>query len=261
MRKRYSLVVAIAMLAAAGTALAESPWAGTWKMDPSQSKLTGDTIRFASGADGEMSYTSGGHTTKFKLDGNPVKTWSGDEVSWKKLDDNTYESHTTANGVDVGTDTWTIAPDGKSLKIEGKGTRPDGKSFDDTSEYTRVGGAEGHGLAGSWKSTKASINEEQTYEIAEKGPDELSWNIPAIKGVLDAKLDGKDYAPKGPTVPKGLTISLVRSSPHTLKLVEKMNGEPVYHSTMTLSADGKKFTEVGSPAKTNEPVTEVWIKQ
>ncbi len=261
MRKRYSLVVAIAMLAAAGTALAETPWAGTWKMDPSQSKLTGDTVHFASGAGGEMMYTSGGHTTKYKLDGVPVKTWSGDEVSWKKVDDNTYESHATANGVDLGTDTWTIAPDGKSLKVEGKGKRPDGKSFDDTSEYTRVSGVEGHGLVGSWKSTKASVNEEQIYNIAEKGPDELSWDIPAIKGVLDAKLDGKDYAPVGPTVPKGLTIALVRSSPRTLKLVEKINGETVYHSTMTLSADGKKFTEVGSAAKTNEPITEVWIKQ
>jgi hypothetical protein len=258
MRIRYSFVVAIAMLAAAGTALAESPWTGTWKMDPAQSKLTGDTLRFATVGD-ELTYTAGGHTTKVKLGGNPVKTWSGDEVSWKKVDDNTYESHATTNGVDVGTDTWTIAPDGKSLKVEGRGTRPDGKSFDDTSEYTRVGGT--HGLAGSWKSNKASINEEQTYEITEKGPDELSWNIPAIKGVLDAKLDGKDYAPEGPTVAKGLTISLVRSSPRTLKLVEKMNGETVYHSTMTLSVDGKKFTEVGSAAKTNEPMTEVWVKQ
>jgi hypothetical protein len=260
MRNRYSFVVAIAMLAAAGTALAQdNPWAGTWKMDPSQSNLTGDTIHFAPGAGDEMMYTSGGHTTKFKLDRNPVKTWSGDEVSWNKVDDNTYESHATSNGVDLGTDTWTIAADGKSLKVEGKGTRPDGKSFDDTSDYARVSGT--HGLVGSWKSTKASVNEEQTYEIAEKGPDELSWNIPAIKGVLDAKLDGKDYAPNGPTVPTGLTIALIRSSPRTLKLVEKMNGETVYHSTMTLSADGKKFTEVGSPAKTNEPITTVWIKQ
>jgi hypothetical protein len=143
--------------------------------------------------------------------------------------------------------------------MESKGKLPDGTNFDDTAEYTRVSGE--HGLLGSWKSTKADINEEQTYEIAEKGPNELSWDIPAIKGVLDVTLDGKDSAPVGPTVPKGLTISLLRTSPHTLKFVEKMNGEPVYHSTMTLSPDGKKFTEVGSPAKTNEPTTEVWIKQ
>jgi hypothetical protein len=259
MRIRYSFVVVIAMLAAAGTALAESPFAGKWKLDPAQSKLTGDTIRFVSGAGGEMTYIAGGHTTKVKLDGTPVKTWSGAEVSWKKIDDNTYESHATQNGVDVGTTTWTLSSNGKGLKVESKGKQPDGSSFDDASDYTRVAGT--HGLAGSWKNTKTNLNEEQTYEIAENGSDGLTWNIPAIKGVLDAKFDGKDYAPVGPTVPKGLTIALVKASPRTLKMTEKMNGDVTLHSTMTVSADGKKMTEVGSPAKTNEPFTEVWVKQ
>ncbi len=259
MRIRYWSIVAIVMLAAVSTALAESPWAGKWKLDPSQSKLTGDTIHFAPGAGGEMSYTAEGHTTKFKLDGTPVQTWSGAEVSWKKIDDNTYESHAMQNGVDLGTSTWTLASDGKNLKVESKGTRPDGSNFDDTSDYARVSGT--HGLMGSWKGTKTDLNDEQIYDIAEKGPNELSWNIPAIKGVLNASLDGKESAPVGPTVPKGLTISLLRTSPRTLKMVEKMNGEPIYHSTMTLSADGKKFTDVGTPAKTNEPITTVWVKQ
>jgi hypothetical protein len=258
MRARYSFVVAIAMLAAAGTALADSPWAGTWKMDPAQSKLTGDTIRFVSTAGG-LTYTAGGHTTTVKLDGSPTKTWIGSEESWKKIDDNTYESHETQNGVDVGTDTWTLSPDGKSLKVESKATRPDGSSRDDVSEYTRVSGM--HGIAGKWKSTKTDMNEEQIYEIADKGPNELTWKIVAIKGVLNATLDGKDYAPVGPTVPKGLTVAVLRTSPRTLKLTEKVNGEVISHSTLTLSADGKKFTEVGSAAKTNEPFTEVWIKQ
>ncbi len=258
MRIRYSFVVAIAMLATAGTALAESPFAGKWKLDPAQSKLTGDTIRFAIAGD-ELTYVAAGHTTKAKLDGSPTKTWSGAEESWKKVDDNTYESHETQNGVDLGTDTWTLSPGGKTLKVESKGTQPDGSSRDDVFEYTRVSGT--HGLAGSWKGTKTKMNEEQTYEIAENGSDGLTWNIPAIKGVLDAKFDGKDYAPVGPTVPKGLTIALVKASPRTLKMTEKINGEVTLHSTMTVSADGKKMTEVGSPAKTNEPFTEVWVKQ
>src|SRR5690349_10055287 len=52
MRIRYWSMIAIAMLAAAGTALAaDSPWAGKWKMDASQSKLTGNTIHIASMGD------------------------------------------------------------------------------------------------------------------------------------------------------------------------------------------------------------------
>jgi hypothetical protein len=121
MRHRYSLVVAIAMLATAGTAFAaDNPWVGKWKLDPSQSKLTGDTIHFASAAGGEMTLTEAGHTSKFKMDGQPYKSWSGAEGTWKKIDDNTFESHWTRNGTDLGTDTWTIAPDGKSLKVQTK---------------------------------------------------------------------------------------------------------------------------------------------
>jgi hypothetical protein len=259
MRIRYWSILATVLLVAAGTALAaDSPWAGKWKLDPSQSKITGDTIQFTSNGD-DITYTAQGHTTRYKLGGGPTKSWEGDETSWKKIDDNTYESHTTVNGVDIDTETWTISPDGKNMKIEAKGKRPDGSSLDNVAEYQRVNGT--HGLSGSWRNTKRSLGEEQTYDISDKGPDELSWNIPAIKGVLDVKLDGKDYAPVGPTVPKGLTIALAKTGPRTLKFTEKMNGTPVVHSTMTVSEDGQKITEVGSDAKTNEPFTEVWIKQ
>lgn len=259
MRIRYWAAVAIVTLAAAGTALAaDSPWAGTWKMDPSQSKLTGNTIHISHTGD-ELVYSAAGHVTKYKLGGDPTKTWAGDETSWKKVDDNTYESHSTANGVDLGTNTWTISPDGKSMKLESKGTNPDGSSFDDSEEYARVSGSKG--ISGSWKSTKTNINEQRMYEISDKGPNELSWNIPEIKGVLNVKLDGKDYAPVGPTVPKGLTIALTKAGPRTLKMVEKMNGEVTYHSTMRVSADGKKMTETGSPAKTTETFTSVFVKQ
>ena len=258
-RSLFRSLFAIVVLVAASTAFAESPWVGKWKLDPAQSKLATDTLHFVSGAGGEMMYTEGGHTSKFKMDGQPYKTWSGAEATWKKIDDTTFQQHAKTNGVDIVTNTWTISPDGKSLKIASKGTRPDGSAINDMSEYRRVSGAKG--LDGSWKDVKVELHEDQTYEIAEKGPNEITWNIPEIKGVLDVTLDGKDVAPVGPTVPKGLTIALLRTSPNTLKLTEKMNGELFLRSTMTVSADGKKITEVGSPVKTNEPFTSVWVKQ
>ncbi len=247
------------LLVAASTAFAENPWVGKWKLDPAQSKLTGDTLRFASRAGGEMTSTSQGHTSKFKLDGQPYKTWSGDEATWKKIDDNTFEQHVKVNGVDLVTNTWIVSSDGKSLKIATKGKRPDGSAIDEMAEYARVSGTKG--LAGSWKDTKVEIKEDQTYEIAEKGPNEIAWTLPEIKATLDATLDGKEVTPEGPTVPKGFTIALLRTSPKTLKMTQKMNGEIINHSTMTLSADGKKITEVGSAAKVNEPYTSVWVKQ
>jgi hypothetical protein len=80
------------MLAAAGTALAaDSPWAGKWKLDPAQSKLAGDTLHITSTGN-DLVYTAAGHTTKYTLGGSPTKSWAGDETSWKKVYDNTYEA-------------------------------------------------------------------------------------------------------------------------------------------------------------------------
>jgi len=260
MRIPYWSRFATAMLFAAGTAFAaDNPWVGTWKMDPAQSKLTGDTIHFASGTDGEMTYTEEGHASKFKMDGQSYKTWSGAEATWRKIDDNTFEENVKRNGVDLATVTWSVSPDGKSLKTESKGSNPDGSSFDNTEQHVRVSGTKG--LVGSWKSTKANISDPETYQISDAGPDALQWDIPAIKGKLHATLDGKDNAPDGPTVPKGLTIALTRVSPNVLQMTEKMSGEVVTHSTMTLSPDGKKITEVVTPAKEEVSYTEVWLKQ
>jgi hypothetical protein len=260
MRMRLWPAAAIVMLAASTTALAaDSPWTGTWKMDPAQSKLTGETVHFTSTGDGEMTITVEGHTSMFKLDGNAYKTWSGTDATWKKVDDNTFEEKVKANGVDLVTATWTVSSDGKTMQEEAKGKNPDGSSFDDTDDYVRTGGTKG--LAGSWKSTKTKLSEEQTYEIAVKGPNELEWSIPAIKGVLNATLDGKEHTVDGPTIPKGLTIALTRVSPRELKMTQKLNGEVIAHSTMTLSPDGKKMIEVSVAPKTNETTTSVWLKQ
>lgn len=258
-RNLFRFVCATVLLTVASTAFAASPWAGKWKLDPAQSKLAGDTIHITSAPGGEMMFTAQGHTSKYKMDGQPYKTWSGEEATWKKIDDNTFEEHVKSNGIDIVTNSWTIAPDGKTMKIASKGKRPDGSAIDDTTEYARMTGSKG--LAGSWKDKKVELKEEQTYEIADNGPNAVRWDLPEIKATLNATLDGKEAKPEGPTVPKGLSISLLKTSPHTLKLTEKMNGEVILHSTMTLSADGKKITEVGSAAKVNEPFTSVWVKQ
>lgn len=260
MRIRYWSILATGMLVAAGTAFAaDNPWVGKWKLDPAQSKLTGDTVHFASSAGGEMMYTAGGHTNKFKLDGQPYKSWSGAEGTWKKVDDNTVESHWTRNGTDLATDTWTVSPDGKRLKVESKGTNPSGSSFDDVADYTRVSGTKG--LLGSWKNTKTKMSEDRSFEMAAGGDHGMVWTIPDLKASVSVKMDGKDYPAEGPTVPKGITLALTPVSSTSFKMMEKMNGAPLWHGTYTLSDDGKKMTVVGSPAKTNEPTTEVYLKQ
>ena len=164
----FKLACATLLLSAGLTALAQSPFIGKWKLDPSQSQLTGDTVKFASDPSGGMSFTSEGHTYNFKTDGQPVKTYSGADVTWKQVDDHTWESDAKRGETDLGTATWTVSPDGKSLSVQRKGTRPDGSSFDNQTSYDRVDGESG--LAGSWRSSNTKMAEEVVIESSPTAP-------------------------------------------------------------------------------------------
>ena len=86
------LCVAAALTFVAAAALAENPFAGTWKVDYSKSKLTGGTVTFTPAASGEILMTAGGQSYSFKLDGSDATTPFGDTAQWTKLDDKTWHS-------------------------------------------------------------------------------------------------------------------------------------------------------------------------
>ncbi len=85
--------------------------------------------------------------------------------------------------------------------------------------------------------------------------------MPQIKATLNAKFDGKDYTPDGPTVPKGLTLALTRNGARSFRIVEKVNGKPIYKARYSVSSDGKTLTEVGMPVGQTEAETAVYDKQ
>ena len=84
------LCVAAALTFVTAVAVAENPFAGTWKVDYSKSKLTGGTITFAPAASGEIRMTAGGQSYSFKLDGSDAISPFGDTAQWTKVDDKTF---------------------------------------------------------------------------------------------------------------------------------------------------------------------------
>ncbi len=240
-------------------AVAQSPFVGTWKLDPAKSQLTGDTMKFSQGENGAMALTAGGHTNNFKTDGQNYPTWDGTDSTWKQVDDHTWQSSYKRNGMELAVSTFTLSPDGKMLTEEDKGTRPDGSAFDDVAKYERVG--EGSGLMGTWRSTQTKLSESRTFMIQPNGNDGLTWTLPELKASVAMKFDGKDYPAEGPTVPPGFTLALTRTGPNSLKMVQKLKGEPVWSGEYTVAGDGKTMTDTGSASNVNEPTTEVWEKQ
>ncbi len=259
MRTCVKLVLAATLTLLATTAVAENPFAGTWKFDASKSKITGHTVTFTAESAGTIQVTQGGQSYSFKHDGSASKTPFGDTVAWTKIDDSTWKSVYTKDSTVLDTDIWKLAADGKSVEVSSTGTKPNGDSFSESETFIRV--TTGSGFFAKWKSTKVSSNAPDSRVMEANGDDGIVWNIPEIKASLALKFDGKDVAPAGPTVPVGLTLSATRISPRKFAIEEKMNGKVVWKGTETVSEDGKTLTQVGSPAGVSEPATDVYQKQ
>jgi hypothetical protein len=259
MKRWLTGICLLLMLGAASFAVAESPFVGTWKLNQGKSHLGGSTLKFSSAGNGMMRETVAEGTYTFKADGKSYPALFGDSESWEKLSGHSWKVTVHGTGGYTYSETLNISEDGKSLTDVVNGTHPDGSAFETTTVYTRM--AAGKGLMGTWKSTAVKATSDRTLEFSANGDDGLSWKLPQIKAVLNAKFDGKDTSPEGPTVPKGLTIAMTGSGPNMFRFVEKMNGKPVFTGRYSVSTDGKTLTQIGRPTGQAQPETSVYDKQ
>jgi len=259
MKISIATVCLFALLGAASLVGAENPFAGAWKLNQAKSHLTGNTVKFADAGSGAISTIAGPISYTFKTDGKAYPIGLGFTVAWKQLDANAWEATWKKAEKVVGVDTWKLSPDGKTMNVESKGTKPNGESFDDTTVYQRIAGQSG--LLGTWKSTEVKMSLGGFVEIKASGTDGLTLNIPDDQITFDAKFDGKDYPVTGPTVGDGVTVALTRTGPRSLKILMKGNGEPISTDTLNLSADGKTLTDVSTPVAVHEPHTSVYERQ
>lgn len=251
--------LALVTVAAMVVAAADSPFAGKWKLNLEKSQFAGTTMTFEQLPSGEMRATAEGQSYNFRTDGKEYPAIFGSTAAWKQLDGNTWQATYRQKGTVLSTDTLKLSPDGKTLSISSKGTKPDGASFENSAVFQRVTGETG--LAGKWKSTKVAMSSPETMELAPSTGDGLTWTIPSYKISLDLKFDGKDHPVKGPTVPENFTIAATSKGPRSFELVEKMSGKVVYRGMYTLSEDGKTLTAQFSPEGTTEKVKAVYDRQ
>jgi hypothetical protein len=236
---------------------ANSPFAGTWKVNLDKSVLVGDTVKFSSAGDA-MRMSSGGDTYEFKTDGNESKTRFG-AASWKKIADNTWQETDMVNGHLDSKTTWKLSDDDKTLTARVTGDKPGGGSFDDTSIYVRTAGT--GGLAGTWKNKqyKGSAPSLLTLSDIDNG---LNFDEPDFKLKATGKFDGKPGDVEGPGIPAGASFSLARTGPHSFRMTRTQNGKPLDASSWTVSPDGKSMEVVTRTAGTTDPpIKEVFEKQ
>jgi hypothetical protein len=259
MQLRVSTTCLLVLSAASLIAAADNPFVGTWKLDPSKSDLTGETVKFESAGSEKVQYSSGGQSYTFTTDGKQHAGLFGRVVSVKEVDPHTWERTTTFKGKVLSHSTLMLSTDGKTLTQIAKGTNPDGGAFESTTVFKRVG--EGSGMLGTWKSKEEKESSPFVLEFADNGSDGLMFNLPQIKGKCPVKFDGKDYPATGPTVPAGLTLAVTKTGHKSIEMTEKIKGKPIFKATYTVSDDGKTLTEIGSPVAVNEPTKAVYDRQ
>ena len=254
-------VLCVAVIAATVSAFgaADPPYAGKWKMNPAKSDFGETTVTYEQLASGEMQSTAEGQSYKFKPDGKDYPAPFDSTAAWSSLSTNSWQTIWKFKGKVLVTDTLTLSPDGKSLTVHSKGTKPNGEPIDTTVVSQRVSG--GPGLAGKWKTKNLTSKSPSVLELAPSGTDGLTFKIVDMGLVCDSKLDGKDYPCTGPTLSSGWTIALSSAGPQSLDMTVKNNGKVLYKVAYTVSADGKTLTETGSATATNEKVKVVYDRQ
>lgn len=246
-------------VAAATTAVAQSPFAGTWKLNQEKSQLAGDTMKFGPAEGQAIELTAGGVTYSFRLDGKNYALPSGNVAIWRQTSADSWTTeYRKADGKLLSSEDWKLSSDGKNLSVTTSGVKANGDLYTDKAEYARTAGSSG--LLGSWKSTEVKLSSPNELIMQESGLDQMILKIPALNASGEVNFDGKEVAFQGPDIPPGFRVGLTRTGPYSFRLVQKLNGTVISSSVYTVSNDGKTMTEVGG-APGDPPATGVWEKQ
>jgi hypothetical protein len=256
----FSLFLA-ALFATPSLAAASDPFVGTWVYNAEKSPKP--TITYAIKDLGEDRYAltgSSGETTRIKADGVSIKSPSGATVSFRKLDDHSWQM----DRVDLRTmkRIYTVSSDDKTLQLVDVFTATGGGQETTTTVYART--SPGKSLFGEWKSVsmedKVSGPPEKLI-IEPYGRDGLSLTSTSDKHRTDMQFDGKQYFEVAPDGTKGDSASGKRISGHVIQMQGQVKGKPDSINEFTVSDDGRTLTIVSKSIKTNTSFTSVWDKE
>jgi hypothetical protein len=252
-------VFILTCLVAAPLLAADNSMIGKWKFDPDKSQLTGLQYQIEDAGGGQYRFIFGDDVETLTLDGKGHVTKFGDTWSIKATGPSSWESTNMRDGKVTNKSKWSISEDGQTFTSTDEDMRPDGSTGRSEATLKRTAGTSG--LAGSWESASVKVLSPTTIEFAKWQGDGYSRISPTYKERLDFKLDGKEYAPAGPRVAKGTTVSAKKIDDHSIELTYKLKGKTIETDKWELSADGKTLTQTVTYAGMSKPEVDVYQRQ
>ena len=209
------------------TAIAQSPFDGTWLIDMGTAQLPQKPTTYLL-SEGMFRGSSWVEDMEIKADGQDQKvpeTSYWDTVSIQIMDAYTVEIVAKKAGKTMFTEVDTVSPDGDILtQVVKDTTEAQAVTSETLSKRVDQGPSGSHALSGSWRAFKSNRSKNGstiTYRCTKDG---FSAETP-LGEKFDAKFDGKDYPVEDD--PGHTMVSVKLLSPNEVEMTSKRNGKVV----------------------------------
>jgi len=241
---------------------AQSPFDGTWKTNMSQSKLSQKPYIFSVN-NGMYDCESCVPKINIKADGQDqsVTGQPYDMISVQAVDANSIHVITKKAGKPTSDSTRTLSADGKTLSISGTNYPPDGSQpVKYEVKYMRVakGPAGSNATSGSWRIQNVNEDTAGLTTMWKVSGDEVSMSTPTGENWM-AKFGGGESPVKG--LYTNETVSVKKLGPREIEVTYMRDGKLYIVDKVTVSADGKKLTNVSDNKWTARVSTYIDEKQ
>jgi hypothetical protein len=252
MLNRFCWLLLVARLVIGTSWAGNDPFAGKWKVNPSQSKLY-DEMKIEGAGPNKYTLTFGpGQVDTIVADGSDQPALSGTTFSITVKGPNNWEVVRKMKGRTFIAAHWTLSEDGKSLHDAFTQYLPDGTTLFGQPmpngstlvlpyDYERTAG--NSGFTGTWDSDSATVKKGIELEVQSDEAGSLSFKRSDEEMLKKIKLDGKDYPDldsKG--ADNGTAYSGRRVNERTLEITDKFKGKITGTRQIELSADLKTLT-------------------
>lgn len=259
MYRRLSVFFALLSVMSASALAADDSFVGKWKFNPDKSQMNGLDYKIEDAGGGQYRFIFGDDVETLTLDGKGHVTKYGDTWSIKATGPSSWESTSERDGKVTSKSKWTVSADNQTFTSLDENMRPDGSTGKTEAVFKRTGGTSG--LVGTWQTTSVKILSPTSITIAKSQGDGYTRTSPVFKETLDFKLDGKEYTPKGPRVPPGMTVSAKKIDDHSMELTYKLKGKTIETDKYEVSADGKILTQTVTYSGVSKPEVDVWDRE
>jgi hypothetical protein len=234
--KRILGMLAIVCLATS-MASAQSPFIGSWKLDPLKSRMP-DEMKVQRKGGSTYAFDFGGGPETIAINGSDQPGLDSTLLSVKAAGPGTWIVERKKGGRLWIKAVWKLSNHDRTLADTYRQFEPDGSTLSMDYVYQRVG--EGTGFAADWQSIKETANSPFVLDVKPFQGDGLSFVSPI--GTTNATFENNDHPHGDTSSAQGISKSIRRVDDNTLIITIKRDAKEVATHEVALSTNRKNLT-------------------